>query len=199
MFSFRNRSLVTVHRFAQSYSFWMICTSRPLQWRLTYLSRLSGCPKSSQSGAPSSGISLLGTKSNHQVLNLANTEGGQSQSLFVGPNLLVDCCVVGRGIVMQKEAVTRFTYAQSRMLNSVLEPFHYTFVVHCIDSFTLRNKFFVDYSLPIEENHQHGLHTRLLKLQFFRPWQGFSDPCSGLMFSGRVIGKTLRLITLQFS
>ena len=39
---------------------------------LTYLSRLSGCPKSSQRDAPSSGISLFGTKSNQQVLNLAN-------------------------------------------------------------------------------------------------------------------------------
>jgi hypothetical protein len=27
----------------------------------------------------------LGTKSNQQVLNLANTEGGRAQSLFVGP------------------------------------------------------------------------------------------------------------------
>jgi hypothetical protein len=35
--------------------------------------------------APSSGISLLGAKSNQQVLNLANTEGGRAQSLFVGP------------------------------------------------------------------------------------------------------------------
>ena len=35
-------------------------------------------------------------------------------------------------------------------------------------------------SLPIEENHKHDLHTRLLKSKFFRPWRGFSDPCSGL-------------------
>ena len=52
----------------------------------------------------------------------------------------------------------------------------------------------MDYALPIEENHQHGLHMRLLKLRFFRPWQGFSDPCSGLTFSGRIVGKTPRLI-----
>ena len=32
---------------------------------------------------PSSGISLLGTKSNQQLLNLAITEGGRAQSLFV--------------------------------------------------------------------------------------------------------------------
>jgi len=48
--------------------------------------------------------------------------------------------------------------------------------------------------LPIEENHQHGLHTRLLKSHFFWPWQGFSDPCSGLTCSGRIVGKTPRLI-----
>ena len=46
-----------------------------------YLSRLSGCPKSRQRDVPSSGISLLGTKRNQQLLNLANTEGGRAQSL----------------------------------------------------------------------------------------------------------------------
>jgi len=50
-----------------------------------YLSRLSGSPETSQRGAPSSGISLLGTKSDQQVLNLVNTEGGRAQSFFVGP------------------------------------------------------------------------------------------------------------------
>jgi len=54
---------------------------------LMYLSRLSGCPKSSQRDAPSSGISLFRTTSNQQVLNLANTEGGRSQSLFVALSL----------------------------------------------------------------------------------------------------------------
>jgi hypothetical protein len=34
---------------------------------------------------PSSEISLLGTKSNQQVLNLGNTEAGPLQSLFNGP------------------------------------------------------------------------------------------------------------------
>ena len=52
--------------------------------RLMYLSRLSGCPKSSQRDASSSGISLFGTKNNQQVLNLANTEGGRAHSLFIG-------------------------------------------------------------------------------------------------------------------
>ena len=52
----------------------------------------------------------------------------------------------------------------------------------------------MNYALPIEENHQHGLHTRLLKSHFFRPWRGFSDPCSGLTFSGRIVGKTPRHI-----
>ena len=52
-----------------------------------YLSRLSGCPKSSQKDTPSSGISLLGTKSNQQVPNLANMEGDRAQSLFVGPKI----------------------------------------------------------------------------------------------------------------
>ena len=84
-----------------------------------YLSRLSGCPKSSQTGTPSSGSSLLGTKSNQQVLNLENAEGGRAQSLFVGQNLLDDCHVVGRGVVAQKEPVTIFTQARSNTSNSV--------------------------------------------------------------------------------
>jgi len=49
--------------------------------------------------------------------------------------------------------------------------------------------------LSIEQNPKHGLRTRLLKSQFFRSWPGFSDPCSGLTFRGRIVGKTLRLIT----
>ena len=112
----------------------------------------------------------------------------------LGQKLLEDCRVAGRGVVLQKEPVTRFTHVRSNTSNSVLEPFHYTIVVHCTDSFTLRSKFFVDYALPIEENHQHDLHTRLLKSQFFRSWRGFSDPCSRLRFSGRIVGKTPRRI-----
>ena len=65
--------------------------------------------------------------------------------------LLDDYSIVGWGVVMQKEPVTRFTHAHSNTSNFVKEPFPYNFVVHCIDSFTLWNKFFVDYVLPIEE------------------------------------------------
>jgi len=150
-----------------------------------YLSRLSGCPKSSQRDAPSSTISLLGTKSNQQVINLANTKGGRAQSLFVGPKTAWRLSRCGTSVFVQKEPVTRFTHARFNTSNSVWEPFHYTFVVHCIDSFTPRNKFFVDYA---------GLHTWFPKSQFFRPWRGFSDPWNGLTFSGRIVGKTPRLI-----
>ena len=86
LFSFLHRSLVTVHTDLHGHTAsGCLFISRPLQWCLMYLSWLSGCPKSSQRGAPSSGISLFGTKSNQQVLNLANTEDGRAQSLFVGP------------------------------------------------------------------------------------------------------------------
>jgi len=86
LFIFRHTFLLTVHTDLHVHTAsGCLCRSRPLQWCLMYLSRLSGCPKSSQSDAPSSGISLLGTKSHQQVLNLANTEGGRAQSLFVGP------------------------------------------------------------------------------------------------------------------
>jgi len=120
LFSFRHRSPVTVHTDLHGHTAsGYLCRSRLLQWRLMYLSRLSGCPKSSQRGAPSSGISLLGTKSNQQVLNLANTGCGRAQSLLLGQKLLDDCRVVGRGVVVQKEPVTRFTHARSNTSNSV--------------------------------------------------------------------------------
>jgi len=75
LLSFRQRSLLTVHTYLHGdTASGCPCRSRPLQWCLMYLSLLSGCPKSSQRGTPSSGISLLRTKSNQQMLNLANTE-----------------------------------------------------------------------------------------------------------------------------
>ena len=86
LFSFRHTSLLTVHTDLHGHTAsGCLCRRRLFQWCLMYLSRFSGCPKSSQRDAPSSGISLLGTKSNQQVLYLANTEGGRAQSLFVGP------------------------------------------------------------------------------------------------------------------
>ena len=86
LFSFQHAILLTVHTDLHVHTAsGCLCRSRPLQWCLMYLSQLSGCPKSSQRDAPSSTISLLGTKSNQQVINLANTKGGRAQSLFVGP------------------------------------------------------------------------------------------------------------------
>ena len=77
LFSFRHRSPITIRTDLHGHiASGCLCRSRPLQWFLMYLSRLSVCPKSSHRGASSSGISLLGTKSNQQVLNLANMEGG---------------------------------------------------------------------------------------------------------------------------
>jgi len=86
LFSFRHTFFLTVHTDLHGHTAsGCLWRSRPLQWCLIYLSRLSGCPKSSQRDAPSSGISLFVTNSNQQVLNLANTEGGRAQSLFIGP------------------------------------------------------------------------------------------------------------------
>jgi len=85
LLSFRHTSLLTVHTDLHGHTAsGCLCRTRPLQWCLMYFSWISGCPKSSQRDSPSSEISLLGTKSNQQVLNLANTEGGRAQSLFVG-------------------------------------------------------------------------------------------------------------------
>jgi hypothetical protein len=55
----------------------------------------------------------LRTKSNQQVLNLANIEGGRAPPLFVGPKRFDDCRAVGRGVVVQKEPVTRFAHTWS--------------------------------------------------------------------------------------
>ena len=86
LYSFRHRSLVTVHTDLRGHTAsGCLCRNRLLQWCVMYLSRPAGCQKSGQRGAPSSGISLLGTKSNQQLPNVANTEGGRAQSLFVGP------------------------------------------------------------------------------------------------------------------
>jgi hypothetical protein len=89
-FCFRHTCPLTVHTDLHGHTASRcLCRSRPLQWCSMYLSRLSGCPKSSRRGAPSSGISLLGTKSNHQALHLTNTEGGRSSSHFsLGQKLL---------------------------------------------------------------------------------------------------------------
>ena len=59
LFSFRHTSLLTVHTdlHGRTASGWL-CRSRPLQWCLMCLSRLSGCPNSSQRDAPSSVISF---------------------------------------------------------------------------------------------------------------------------------------------
>jgi len=85
LFSFQHKSLLTVHTDLQGRTAsGRLCRSRPLPWCLMYLSRFSGCRKSSQRDAPSSGISLFGTKDNQQVLNLANTEGDRAQLTFRG-------------------------------------------------------------------------------------------------------------------
>ena len=63
LFSFRHTSLLTVHTDLHGHTTsGCLCRIRLLQWCLMYLSLISGCPKSSQRDAPSSGISLLGTK-----------------------------------------------------------------------------------------------------------------------------------------
>ena len=88
LYSFRHTSLLSLHTDLHVHAAsGCLCRSRPLQWCSVYLSRLSGCLKSNQRDAPSSGVSLLGTKINKQVLNLANTECGQAQSLFVEPKI----------------------------------------------------------------------------------------------------------------
>jgi len=88
LFSFSHTSLLTVHTDLHGHTnSGCLCGSRPLQLCLMYLSWLSGCLKLSQTDTPSSGISILGTKSNRQVLYLVNTKGGRAQSLFVGPKI----------------------------------------------------------------------------------------------------------------
>ena len=120
LFSFRHTSLLTVHPDLHDHTAsGCLCRIRPLQWYLMYLSRLSGCPKSSQKDAPSSGISRLGTKSNQQVLIWRIRRVVEHIHFSLGQKLLDDCRVVGLGVVVQKETVTRFTHALSNTSNSV--------------------------------------------------------------------------------
>jgi len=83
LFSFRHRSLVTVHTDLHGHTAsGCLCRSCSLQWCLMYLSQLSGCPKVSQRAATSSGISLLGTKSNQKVAKSGEYRGWSSTVTF---------------------------------------------------------------------------------------------------------------------
>jgi len=178
LLSFQHTSLLTVHTDLHSYAAsGCLCRSRPLQWCLMYLSWLSGCPKSSQRDASSSGISLLGTKSNQQVLNLANTEGGRAQSLFVGPKTAWWLSRCGTGSCRAK--------GTSRQIH-LCSTLHWWF--HCLEQILCGLHLANWRKSPTWSSHETS------EIAVFRPWRGFSYPCSGLTFSGRIVGKTPRLI-----
>ena len=123
LFSFWHRSLVNVHTDLHgSIASGCLCKSRPLQWCLMYLSRLSGCLKRSQRGTPSSGISLLGTKSDQQVLNLAKTEGCQAQSLFVGPKTAWRLSRYVKECGIKREQIFRFRKSLTAIFLTVSLP-----------------------------------------------------------------------------
>ena len=68
--SFRHTSLLTVHTDLHDHSAsGCLCRTYPMQWCLMYLSRLSGCPKSSQRDAPSSGISIQSANEGSDVVS----------------------------------------------------------------------------------------------------------------------------------
>jgi hypothetical protein len=97
LFSFRHTSLLTVHTDLHSHTAsGCLCRCRPLQWCLMYLSWLSGCPKSSQRDAPSSGISLK-KNSGCQIWRMWRVVEHSHFSL--GQKLLDDCRVVEQSVV----------------------------------------------------------------------------------------------------
>jgi hypothetical protein len=67
-----------------------------LQWCLMYLTRLSGCRKSSQRDAPSSGISLFGTNVISRCYIWWIRRVVDHSHFSLGQKLLDDCRVVGR-------------------------------------------------------------------------------------------------------
>ena len=60
----------------------------------------------------------FGNKHNQQVPNLANTESGRVQSLFVGPKTARRLSRCGTELCRANELVTRFTHARSNTSNS---------------------------------------------------------------------------------
>ena len=75
------------HRFAWSYSFWMPLQKSSFAMVFNVLVTAFWISEIKSKGRPFKWDFTFwrGTKSNQQVLNLVNTEGGQAQSLFVGP------------------------------------------------------------------------------------------------------------------
>jgi len=172
LFSFRQRSLVTVHTDLHGHTAsGCLCRSRPLQWCSMYLSRLSGCPKTSQRGAPSSGISLLETKSNQQVLNLANTDGGRAQSLFVGPKTawrLSRCVKECVCVCCKYEQNARYTQSQDWMARRSPE-FHQLFKRHCPQQLWSIMKEFISYRVyPLWRQHMK-VHSILFCVFKYQP------------------------------
>jgi hypothetical protein len=49
--------------------------------------------------------------------------------------------------------------------------------------------------LPIEENHQHGLHSRLLESKFLWTWQIFFNPCRWMSFHCWIVSKASKFVT----
>jgi len=98
LFSFRHTSVVTAHTDLHGHTASeCLYRSRPLQWCLMYLSRLLDVRNLFKETPLQLGFHFWEQRSNQQVLNLANTDGGRAQSLFVGPKTAWRLSHCGRG------------------------------------------------------------------------------------------------------
>jgi hypothetical protein len=120
LFRFRHTSLLTVHTHLHGHTAsGCLCRSRPLQWCLMYLSRLSGSPNWVKETPLQVGFHFWEQNviSGWQIWQIRRVV--EHSHFSMDQKLLDDCRVVGRGVVVQKEPVTRFTCARSDMSNSV--------------------------------------------------------------------------------
>ena len=96
---------------------------------------------------------------------------------------------------MQQEKVSRAERSWTNPLNALQEAIHYSFIKFCISCFSLWYEFFMQYSLRVEKNYQHGLDAGTLEFQFLRPRGCLTNPFRTLSLRFGVVGKTPGLIS----
>jgi hypothetical protein len=128
------------------------------------------------------------------VPNLRSKGVTKNSNAFICEKLLVDICVVGRGIIVLQEPATRLSLVRSKAPKSFQKSVHHFSVEFKANSLSFRYKFFVHDSLSTEENNQHGLPSRLLESKFVWPRWIFSNPCGWLSFRRWVVSKVPRSV-----
>ena len=133
-------------------------------------------------------------KSNQQALNLANTEGGRAQSLFIGPKTAwrLSRCGTGRCRAKRNQSPDTYMSGLTRRIlfrSLSITPLYYTALI--VSPFGTNSLWIT----PCQsKKFTNMVFTRDSENLNYWPWRGSSDSCSGLKFSGRIVGKTPRLV-----